>query len=157
MGTATKAKGQLKALGKSLVDKEGERERVLTLFRRGKASLAEVERQLADIDKEAGTLRDQIKAFESRAAIAAAWEGRVLETEKLLMLLKGEAQHIDRTGEAAKNRQLIELLVNSIRVDTTGEGKERKAAVLINYAFAESGVVTPTVGSRGNQTLDGAD
>jgi hypothetical protein len=80
---------QLQVLQKALLDKEGERERVLLLFRRGKASLTEVERQLADIDKEAGTLRDQIKAYKSRVAIAQAWEGRVMETEfvKVTMLL----------------------------------------------------------------------
>jgi site-specific DNA recombinase len=146
IGEATKAKGQLQALQKTLLDKEGERERVLTLFRRGKVTVEDIDRHLDAINKEAGTLRDQIKALESRAAIASAWEVRVLETERLLMGLKGEVLHIDRTGDTAKKRQLIELLVNSIRVDTTGEGKDRKASVLIHYAFAESGVVTTKSG-----------
>ena len=138
---------QRKALLRQIAEKEGERERAMTLFRRGRASLEETERQLDDIDQEASSLKSMLDAIRSQAELAAAFETHLSEAAAMLARLRGRVEEIEAdaasddperrvVGLRAK-QEIIELLVSGITVETSGEGRRKTAEVTIRYAFGE--------------------
>lgn len=141
--------GELEAKRKALlaqaVDKETERERVLTLYRRGVITLAEAEGQLGAIAQEAAQLRGLARALESQAALAQAHEAWLTSTEALLAELGRRLEAIEAIEDPQERRRamrpIVEHLVGEMVVttDLSAPGvrfKGRPATVAITYRFA---------------------
>ena len=83
-----------------LAEKETERERVLTLFRRGTISDAEAERELDAIAKEAAGVREMIESLRAQTALIEAQEAFLTDSAALL----GSAAR--RTGARSRPRTI---------------------------------------------------
>ena len=141
-----KAEGERRGLQQALAGKEAERERVLTMFRRGRITMQDADRELDTINAEAVDLRARIEAMRAQVDLVAAVEAQYAEAAALLHRLRDQVDEIDRTDDRARKRQVIELLVAGIRVDTAGEGRDKTATVRPTYHFGQGkgSVVTTT-------------
>jgi site-specific DNA recombinase len=101
-----------------LTAKETERERALTLFRRGLASLEETEAQLEAVSREAGVLREMLGSQRAQTALIDAHEAFLTESTTLLVWLRDELVEIEATNDLARKRQVIEQYVRQIAVET---------------------------------------
>ncbi len=118
-----------------LAGKEAERERVMTLFRRGRASLADAEAQLDAIEQEGAVLRDRLDALRAQDDLARVQEARHAEAGALLARLASQLEEIERDDDWDAKRRIVETLVDGITVTTSGEGRGKRAQVEIRYVF----------------------
>jgi site-specific DNA recombinase len=139
---------QRRGLQKQLAEKDAERERVLTLYRRNRITLDQAEQQLDDVGREAAELRQLMDSLASQEALAAAFETHLTEASAMLLRLQDQLAEIERTDDWARKREIVQLLVHEIRVTTEGEGAHKQARVLLRYAFGEPRAVDTTTGTR---------
>jgi len=129
---ATKDKERLRRLRVLLEGKAGERNKVIGLFRRGRLNDAELDQQVEEIDKEVAGLAAQIAELEAKLGGTDS-NGAVLESaEALLTRLRAR---LDQPLTFERKRQLVELLVGGIRIDTVRNGEKRENIVTVNYRF----------------------
>lgn len=144
---SSKAQNEATALGAALQSKDSERNAVLALFRRGRIDAATLDQQLDEVERERGQLGALIRELEDRRGQSAAAEARIRSVEDLLIRLShclGEPL----TWEV--KREVVESLVDSIRVETIpGDGTKEISAV-VTYCFS-----TPFT-STANRTPAGA-
>jgi chromosome segregation ATPase len=128
----------------ALAEKVQERDRILTLHRRGRIPAAAVEAQLDEIAREEAELRQQCSALETQKVLAEASEAHFTDTRQMLQRLQGRLEEIERTNNQSTKREVIERLVHGIRVDT-----DRKIRITITYAFKSERVAYPIVPVHG--------
>ena len=137
-------------LQKALAEKALERDRIMTLFRRGRASLQDTESQLEAIEQEAATIRMSLDAMQAQCDLAEAFEGHYTEATTLLMSLRERLEEIEQTNNQEIKRQVIELLVAGIEAHTElVPGKTRakqQATITITYTFGPRQEVVSTTG-----------
>jgi site-specific DNA recombinase len=112
----------------ALAAKETERERVLTMYRRGKIDADEAERELDTIAREAGQLREDLESMRAQSALVDIQEAHLTETAALLKRLRGELHTIDATNDQVRKREVIEHYVRQITVATRMIAPRRKEA-----------------------------
>ena len=127
-----------------LAEKEAERERVMTMYRRGRIALDQADRQLDDVNREEGELRAQLEGLRAEVDLVEAFGAQVAEATALLGRLQDQLDEIERTNDRLRKRQIVEYLVSGIRVDTAGEGRKKRAKMTITYTFAPSHAVLST-------------
>jgi site-specific DNA recombinase len=103
----------------TLAEKEMERERILTMYRKGKIDEAEAETQLDAIAKEAGQLREDLESMRAQAALLDISEAHLTESAVLLGRLRDEMEAIEATDDQARKREIIAAYVRQITVETT--------------------------------------
>jgi site-specific DNA recombinase len=124
-----------------MVSKEGERERILTFYRKGVIATAEAEDQLGAIGRELATLREMLEGLRAEEAMAEAYEAHVTEVATILTSLREQVDEIERTNDTEWKRRVIQGLVCQITVQTdavegaTRWGIRKTARVMITYAF----------------------
>jgi site-specific DNA recombinase len=129
---ATNDKERLRRLRVLLDGKAGERNKIVGLYRRGRLNDAELDQQVEEIDKEAAGLSAQIAELEGKLGSTDS-NGAVLESaEALLTRLR---QRLDQPLTYERKRQLVELLVGGIRIDTVRNGQKRENIVTVTYRF----------------------
>jgi len=112
--------------------KADERNRVVGLYRRGRLNDAELDQQVEEIDKEAAGFAVQITELEGKLGSTES-NGAVLESaEALLTRLR---QRLDQPLTYERKRQLVELLVGGIRIETIRDGKKKENIVTVTYQF----------------------
>ncbi|HEY7031022.1 MAG TPA: recombinase family protein [Thermomicrobiales bacterium] len=111
-----------------LANKETERERIVTLYRRGKIDDDEADRELDAVAREAGQLRELIESLSAQAALVDAQEAYLTETAAALATLREELADIEATNDATAKREVIERLVRQITVETRRTGMRRLEA-----------------------------
>jgi hypothetical protein len=123
-----------------LGEKTDERERILLLFCRNRIALPDAEAQLEDITREEAALRQQLSGFEAQKALAEAYEAHLTEASLFLHRLQERVAEIDQTNDVATKRQVIELLVLGIQIDTLArqEGRDKGYTVTVKYALLQS-------------------
>ena len=114
-----------------LTAKITERNRILTLFRKGRINEVDLDRQMDQIDREEAGLRSNIEDVSARV-LGADGVGRVQSAEELLEKLRGR---FDAGVSWEVKRHLIEALVGVIRIDTSEENGKRCASIAITYRF----------------------
>ena len=119
----------LRALG----EKSQERDRVMTMFQRGRLPLKDAEVRLDVIAQEEATLRQQCAALDAQKALAEAVETHLVDAQLLLERLQARLDDIDECDNQATKRQVIECLVHHIRIDTDAQGE---VTARITYAFS---------------------
>lgn len=129
---AAKNRERLRRLRGLLEGKAGERNRVVSLYRRGLLNDAELDQQVVEIDREAAGLASQIEELESKLGGTTA-NGPALENaEALLTRLR---KRMDQPLTYERKRQLVELLVGGIRIETIRNGEKRENVVTVTYRF----------------------
>src|SRR5579871_5029386 len=115
---------QLLRLRQELGGKRGERDRVLSLYRKGRIEEAAVERQMQEIGQEEDGLRAQI------ADLAVRLEGsgtQATQLEAARAALETLRARLEEPPNWELRRQLVESLVEGVQVETREEAGERTA------------------------------
>src|ERR1017187_4929143 len=127
-----KNRDRLRRLRGLLAGKADERNKVVGLYRRGRLNDAELDQQVEEIDKDAAGLAAQIEELEGKLAGTDS-NGAVLEgAEALLTRLR---KRLDQPVTFERKRQLVELLVGGIRIETIRNGAQRENVVTVTYRF----------------------
>jgi uncharacterized protein YhaN len=105
----------------------------MTLFRRGRATLAETERHLDAITRETATLRALVESARAQQALLEAAEAELTDTAGMLATLREKVPAIEASGDTVMMRELVELLVARITVQTEGEGRGKSAIRDVAY------------------------
>lgn len=123
---------RLGVLKTALAAKDGERTKVIGLFRRGRIDDAALDQQLEEVDRERAQLQDEIQRLEGNADRTRQLEAELLTSAGIL-----EGLHRCLEGPLTEDlkRQLVETLVDGIVVETIGEGDERDSHVTVTYRF----------------------
>ena len=138
MTRRTNVEAQRRELERLISSKEPERDRIMTLYRRGHASLEETEEQLADIADEVARLETRLADLKAQEDLAEAFESQFADAETLLARCRGQLEQIEQTDDILTKRQIMELLVSRIRVDTEVVDGRKNARLTINYTFTGS-------------------
>lgn len=129
---ATKNQERLRRLRGLLEGKADERNRVVGLYRRGRLNDAELDQQMEEIDKDVAGLSAQIEELERKPGGTDS-NGVALEgAEALLRRLR---ERLDQPLTWERKRQLVELLVGGIRIETIRSGEKRENIVTVTYRF----------------------
>jgi site-specific DNA recombinase len=115
-----------------LEGKAGERNKVVGLYRKSLLNDAELARQLDEIDKEAAGLATQIEKLESKQG---GVDSNALAVENAEALLTRLRERLDQPMTYERKRQLVELLVGDIRIDTIRTAEKRENVVTVTYRF----------------------
>ena len=125
-----------RALLAALAGKEAERERVLTLYRKGKISDQEAEAQLDDAAREAAALRSEVEALRAQASLVEAQEDFLTDIAALMARFRDELAEIDASGDHTRKRAFIEAYVRQITVESRRLGpRQVEADVRIALRF----------------------
>jgi len=127
-----KNRDRLRRLQGLLEAKAGERNKVMGLYRKGFLNDAELDQQLMEIDQEAGGLTSQIEELERKLSGVDANRSGLDNTEALLTRLR---ERLDQPLTWERKRQLIELLVGGIRIETIRSGQKPENVVTVTYRF----------------------
>jgi site-specific DNA recombinase len=122
-----------KSLEIALETKAAERARVVGLFRKGRIDEPALDSQLDEIETEERSLRARINAakrFEPAKELAA------LATVEAL--LKTLCSKLDQGVTWELKRQLVEVLVDGITIDTIESAGKREAVINVRYKFVSS-------------------
>ena len=142
MAGASRGEEQRKRLVTELAGKETERERVLGLFRRGRITTEEAERELDSIGREAAELRDLVGSLRTQAEMAAASEAYLADVGAMLAQIRGRVEEIEAKNDRAAMRELVELLVPRIVLRTELIGQKRvrqqkRISLQLTLAFSQ--------------------
>jgi site-specific DNA recombinase len=118
-----------------IAEKEVERARVLSSWRRGKISEAEADRELDDVAKEAALLRSDLVSIRSSEEMARATDAYFDEAEEMLACMREELDEVERTANRARKRRIVERLVRRVEVRTEERGGRRVAVPRAYYWF----------------------
>jgi hypothetical protein len=126
---------QLIRLRQALAEKGEERDWVLGLYRKGHIAENAVERQMQQIAQEEDTLRGALGELSARLA-GMGTEAAQLAAARTALEALGARLEEPLSWEA--RRQLLESLVEQVRVNTCEQGRERVAMVSVTYRFSTS-------------------
>jgi site-specific DNA recombinase len=161
LADVSRAEGERKDLAVQLASKEQERERVLDLFRRGRTTAAECDRDLDKVNAESRKIRELLDALRARAEMAAASEAYLSDVGAALAPMQDRMDEIERTNDRAAMREQIELLVPRIVLHTevtgttpTGRPIKHSTARLTLAFRPEAAVVSITNGPGTKNTSD---
>jgi site-specific DNA recombinase len=115
---AARIEADQRAYTAELAGKERERERVLDLFRRGRITSAECDRDLDKVAAEARQIREQLDGIRARLEMVAAQEAYLADVGVLMATTAQAIDEIERTNDRAAMRGLIEDLVPAITIMT---------------------------------------
>lgn len=127
----------------SLIGKKvDERNRVVGLFRRGRLDDGTLDQQMDEIDEEEIGLQRQLEEFRGKLSSTESIAETVRSAEGLLAKLR---KRLDGPVSWELKRQLVEILVAGIRVDTTESWGVRQTEVTVNYRVAQPANTMPVV------------
>jgi site-specific DNA recombinase len=129
---SAKNRDRVRRLHGLLEAKGGERNKVVGLYRKGLLNDAELDQQLMEIDQEAGGLTSQIAELERKLAGVDSNRPVLENTHALLTRLR---ERLDQPLSWERKRQLIELLVGGIRIETIRSGQKPENIVTVTYRF----------------------
>jgi hypothetical protein len=112
--------------------KAGERNKVVGLYCKSLLNDAELARQLEEIDKEAAGLASQIEALEEKQGSVDSNAAVLANAGALLTRLR---ERLDQPLTYERKRQLVELLVGGIRIETIRTSEKRENVVTVMYRF----------------------
>ncbi len=154
MAVSTTVGDRRRVILAALAEKESERERALTAYRRGWASDEETERQLDAISREAGRLREELEALRAQTALVDAQEAYLTESTAMLAKLREELADIEATDDRPRKQAVITRYVRLIEVDTRRIGPRKLEADVRVYLRLkpEPVAVESTTSRRGTRS-----
>ena len=126
-------RGRLKQLEGQLEQKAGERSRVVALYRRGRLTDAALDEQLEEIGKEEAGIEAQMEELRNQIRGAESVGTAVSSAESLLIRLR---KRLDQPIAWEQKRQLIEILVAGIQVETLEVCGVKQAKTTVTYRFS---------------------
>jgi len=149
-----KIRERLKRLEGLRERKSEERSRVLALYRRGRLSDAELDQQMEEIGKEENALDAQIEELRAQLRSADSVGQAVGSAEALLTKLR---KRLDQPMSWEQKRQLVEILVAGIEVETIEVYGVRQARTTVTYRFSQpdepTRVLLPTAYNSVRRTI----
>ena len=135
----------------AIAEKDQERERIMLLFRRGRLPLDAVERQLEDIAREEAELQKRCRDMDTQRTVAETFASNLTDAQHTLERLQTRLQEVDATDNQTIKRQVIELLVLQMLIDTPEGAPKGKTpyTVTIKYVFS----ATPTRFAQNGESL----
>ncbi|MEP7355569.1 MAG: helix-turn-helix domain-containing protein [Acidobacteriota bacterium] len=133
---ADKIPQRMKRLEALLAQKADEQKRVVGLFRRGRITAKVLDEQMEEIASEELTLKAEIDALRGSVTSAASVRKTLDSAEGLLAKLR---ERLDGPVSWELKRELIEILVAGIQVDTIEVDGVRQNQIAVNYRFSEPG------------------
>lgn len=131
-GNVASAETQRRSLLREIAAKDTERERILTLYRKGIIDDSDAETQLAAIARETGQLREAVETLRAQVALLDAQDAWLVDSTTLLSTLRDELAQIERTNDWQRRREIIERYVRRVVVTTVDTGRRvRDAEVTI--------------------------
>ena len=118
LADAGRHEDEQRRLIRELASMEQQRERVLDLYRRGRITTAECDRDLDKIAAEAQQLRALADGLRSRIEMAAASEAYLADVGAALSRMRGRLDDIEAAGDMTAARDLIGLLAPRIELHT---------------------------------------
>jgi hypothetical protein len=100
-------------------------------------TLQSAEERLDAIAQEEITLRAQVNALDAQRALVDAYAAHLTDARHLLEQLQARLQEVEATDDQTTKRQVMEILVHHIRIDTAHTGEVRAT---ITYAFSKERV-----------------
>jgi len=147
---------RLKSSRAALAAKDGERDKVLGLYRRGRITEMVLDAQLDSIEAERATLAAEVAAAEDTGRARAETEGRLQGAAGLLAEL---GRRLDAGLTFETRRKIVEALVENVEVRTSRADGRGEVSVAVTYCFAVRGTriaaQTPSR-ARGNQRNPGS-
>ncbi|MEN3012859.1 MAG: recombinase family protein [Dictyoglomus thermophilum] len=128
-------------LKKNLTEKEKEKERILSLYRKGIITEKDVDSQMEKIKEEREELIKTIQKLEEQFQQEKITTNQIKNLEKLLKFLNNK---LDQNLTYEKKREIIKSLVKEIIVDTIFDDnnhdkrKPKKVMVTVKYFFSNS-------------------
>jgi site-specific DNA recombinase len=123
-----------KKLTMTLAEKENEKQRVMSLFRKGIISMADVEDQLGRIEDERKILSQRLTEVKSQVEEIQFIEQRAKEALELILLL---GEEIKQPLTFERKRQIVKTFIKEIIVHP---GKPRKPKIKIEAYFDVQGI-----------------
>jgi transcriptional regulator with XRE-family HTH domain len=124
---------ELDDLRERLQQKTVERDRVLSLFRRGRIDETTLDQQLDQIDAEAADLRSDIETA-ALGLSAGDWSAQLQSAEELLGTLR---ERLDGPIPPELKRRIVEILVESVEANTVERWGVQQSEVVITYRFSQ--------------------
>ena len=137
-----KTRQQVTRLDGLLAKKAEERNRILGLFRRGRLDDKALDQQMDEIGKEQAALELQLEELRGKITSAESIAATISSAESLLAKLR---KRLDGPICWEMKRQLVEILVAGIRVNTTESWGVKQAEITVNYRFAQPDGAMPVV------------
>jgi site-specific DNA recombinase len=153
MADAGRIEAEQRALAAQLAGKDQERERVLDLFRRGRITASECDRDLDKVAAEAREIREQLDGLRARLEMGAAQEAYLADVGALMATSAARIREIEENDDRAAMREHIELLVPSIVVMTELVGHRAngqrltRTSLKLRLAFGREGEAVSTTPS----------
>lgn len=122
--------------------KAEERSRVVGLYRRGRLTDAELDKQMEEIGQEESALEAQLADLRARIAGADSIADNIRSAETLLEQLR---KRLDEPVSWNVKRRLVEVLVGGIRVETVEEHGVKQARTTVTYRFSQPDQPMPLV------------
>ena len=114
---------------------EAQRQRELDLYRHGHVTLAQADERLARLAEETARKQASVESLKAERDMAEAFEEQMISIVALLAQLRERLAEVERSGDQARKRQIVELLVPGITVHTEGTGRKKRAHVAVRLAF----------------------
>jgi len=111
---------------------------VIALYRRGRISGADADRELDTVAREAATLREELESLKAQDALAMAAEEHLRSAATMLAQLRDNLETIEASGDVTATAAYVRMLVHEIVVTTEGEGRDKRATARVRYAFSSS-------------------
>jgi site-specific DNA recombinase len=125
-----------------LAEKANERSRVVGLYRRGRLTDADLDQQMNEIGQEEAALQAQLDELKGKLESSKSINSNLASAESLLAKLR---KRLDEPVSWECKRQLIEVLVAGIRVDTVETCGVVQPKVTITYRFEKPNEVERVV------------
>jgi site-specific DNA recombinase len=119
----------LQRLHTDLAKQEAARQRIITHITKGNITEQDADQAFAGINAEVGRLNAQLLELESSHVLAKAYQDRLI---RIVVGIKRLARSID-PNKPEDRRRAVELLLQGIDVQTTGEGKDRRAELTFRW------------------------
>jgi len=139
-----RSRDRLARLEDNLAGKITERDRILGLFRKGRISEKDLDKQLDQIGQEETAIRANMEDLAATLRGVGDETAQLQSTQALLEKLVG---WLDQGVSWEVKRQLVEALVGGIRIETTEEGGKKVASIVVTYRFASSIAACTDTGS----------
>jgi site-specific DNA recombinase len=130
-----RSRDRLARLEDNLAGKITERDRILGLFRKGRISETDLDKQLDLIGQEEAAIRANMEDLAATLRGVGDETAQLQSTQALLEKLRSR---LEQGVSWEVKRQLVEALVSGIRVDTSQEDGKKFASVVVTYRFASS-------------------
>ncbi len=122
---------QIESLDSILTGKLAERARVISLVRRGLINDKEAEHELTRLQQEVSQIQTERDELARGQETAESLELRILNAETMLKLM---ADRVSKADDKTK-REIVLALVDTITVETIGEGRSAHTTARARYAF----------------------